>query len=67
MAGGLTWVDFGIADFLQTLHIFNPDYFREYPDLLAYQRRVWALPELEEYFTTQFKERPCNNYTAVWK
>ena len=68
MAGGLTWIDFGIADFLQTLQLYQPDYFQPYPELVSYQKRVWSLPELADYFASdRFHERPCNNFTAVWQ
>lgn len=68
IAGGLTWFDFGLADFLQTLGLLSSNYLTAYPRLQEYQKRVWALPELAAYFGSErFKERPCNNYTAAWK
>jgi len=44
MAGGITWVDFGIADFLQALSLLFPDLSNEFPLLQSYQKRVWGLP-----------------------
>ena len=68
IAGGLTWIDFGLADFLQTLTLLHESFLKGFPKLLDYYKRVWALPELKEYFSSgKFKERPCNNYTAAWK
>lgn len=68
IAGGLTWFDFGLADFLQTLRLLSGDYLKAFPKLEEYQQRVWALPELAAYFGSErFRERPCNNYTAAWK
>jgi glutathione S-transferase len=68
IAGGLTWFDFAVADFLQTLQLLNEVYLKAFPKLVAYQKRVWALPELAAYFSSErFRERPCNNYTASWK
>lgn len=37
IAGNLTWVDFGIADFLQALGLLFPDLIAEFPTLKAYQ------------------------------
>lgn len=68
MVGGLTWIDFAIADFFQTLGLLHEDILKPFPKLIEYQKRVWALPELKNYFSSdRFKERPCNNYTATWK
>jgi glutathione S-transferase len=67
MAGEITWVDFGIADFLQALGLFTPDLLTEFPKLKAYQERVWSLPQLKGYFSSRFQERPINNYSALWK
>lgn len=36
IAGGLTWFDFGLADFLQTLSILYAEYLKPYPKLTAY-------------------------------
>jgi len=68
MAGYLTWIDFGIADFFQAANLLFPELFAEFPTLIAYQIRVWNLPELSAYFSSErFHERPINNYSAVWK
>jgi glutathione S-transferase len=68
MAGGLTWIDFAIADFMQTLDLLSPDLLQPFPKLRDLHQRVWALPQLKDYFASpRFQKRPCNNYTAYWK
>jgi glutathione S-transferase len=68
IAGELTWFDFALADFLQTLSLLHPSYQNPYPKLIEYYQRIWGLPELKPYFNSQrYRERPCNNYTATWK
>jgi glutathione S-transferase len=37
IAGGITWIDFAIADFLQVLELFSPSLIAEFPKLKAYQ------------------------------
>jgi glutathione S-transferase len=37
IAGGITWIDFAIADFLQVLELFSPSLIGEFPKLKAYQ------------------------------
>ena len=67
-AGGITWIDFVIADFVQTLNLFNEEILKPFPKLTEHQKRIWALPELKAYFASdRFKERPCNNDIAYWK
>lgn len=41
---GLVWLDFALADFFQTLNLLEPILFDDYPNLLAYQKRVWGVP-----------------------
>ena len=68
LAGELTWVDFSVADFLQTLNLLSEEILKPFPKLHEHQKRVWALPELKAYFSSdRWKERPCNNYVAHWK
>jgi glutathione S-transferase len=50
MAGEITWIDFAIADFIQILGLFSPNLISEFPQLKAYQERIWSLPELKNYF-----------------
>jgi len=66
--GNITVVDFTIADSLQTIGLISTEYLKDYPNLAEHQKRVWGLPELKGYFSSErFRERPCNNYTAYWK
>jgi glutathione S-transferase len=68
ICGGLTWIDFVLADFLQTLGLLHGDILQPFPKLAAYQKRVWGLPELKAYFSSdRFQERPCNGPAAAWK
>ena len=52
MVGEITWIDFLIADFIQALGLMNSEYFEKYPKLKEYQKRVWELPELKDYFSS---------------
>ena len=44
IAGGLTWIDFAIADFMQTLDLMDADILKPFPKIVEYYKRVWALP-----------------------
>lgn len=64
----LVWLDFALAEFFQVLNVFEPLVLEDYPNLKAYQTRVWELPELKNYFSSErYSERPCNNIVAKWK
>lgn len=68
ICGGITWADFVLADFLQTLGLLHEDILKAFPKLVEYQKRVWGLPELKDYFSSdRFQERPCNGPMAAWK
>ena len=68
IAGEITWIDFAIADFFQTLGLLDAEYLKDFPKLAALQQRVWALPELQAYYSsTRWNERPCNGSIAHWK
>ena len=68
MAGGITWVDFPIADFLQILSLLNEDLLKPFPRLAQHQKRIWGLPELKDYFASdKYKERPINGPNAHWR
>ena len=68
ISGQITWVDFPIADFLQVLSLLNEEYLKPFPNLVAYQKRIWNLPELKDYFASdKYKERPLNGPSAYWK
>jgi glutathione S-transferase len=44
IAGKLTWMDFVLADFLQTLALMSSEILNSFPELVEYQKRVWGLP-----------------------
>lgn len=68
LAGGLTYIDFILADFFQALRQMNPNLFTNYPNLLQLQERVWALPELTGYFSSdRWHDHPVNGEEARWR
>lgn len=68
IAGGLTWLDFVLADIIQLLNQLNPKILADFPLLSDYQKRVWNLPELQQYFKSdRWKEHPANGEDAKWK
>ena len=68
IAGEITWVDFVVADFIQTLGLLCEEYLKPFPKLAEHQKRVWGLPELKDYFSSdRYCERPCNGPSAAWK
>ncbi|MFM7852748.1 MAG: glutathione S-transferase family protein, partial [Flammeovirgaceae bacterium] len=59
IAGGLTWVDFAVADFVQILTLLDSALINDFPSLVSYQQRVFALPELANYWKSdRYHERP---------
>ena len=34
MVNGLTWIDFSVADLIQTLNLLNKEILKQYPKLL---------------------------------
>ena len=68
MAGGLTWVDFAVAEFLQAMTLLMPDVVYGYPTLVAYIERVWAFPELQNYFKSdRWDEHSVIPPFGAWK
>ena len=68
IAGEITWVDFSVAEFLQVIGMLYEEYLKPFPKLVEYQKRVWGLPELKGYFSSdRYSERPCNGPIAAWK
>jgi hypothetical protein len=45
---GLTYVDFVVAEYFQTLRQNNREFYN-YPELNAFVERVYALPQLKKY------------------
>jgi glutathione S-transferase len=50
---GLTYVDFVVAEYLQTLGRNDPEVFYKYPELSAFVERVYALPQLKKHLATR--------------
>lgn len=61
-AGEITWVDFAIAEFMQTLWLLEPALFENFQNILNHQKRIWELPAIKAYHESdRWQERPCNN------
>lgn len=68
ICGGLTWIDFVLADMFQALRQMSSSLFTHYPNLLQLQERVWALPELSKYFSSdRWHDHPVNGEEARWR
>uniref|UniRef100_A0A7E4VKV5 glutathione transferase n=1 Tax=Panagrellus redivivus TaxID=6233 RepID=A0A7E4VKV5_PANRE len=50
---GVTYVDFFIADHITTLLNLDPSFEKTFPEIVAYQKKVYALPQLKDYITTR--------------
>jgi glutathione S-transferase len=50
---GLTYVDFVLAEYFVNVRRNEPDVFGEYPELIAFVDRVYALPQLKEYLAAR--------------
>lgn len=51
----VSWVDFFVASFTETLENHGKDIIGGYKILLDHKNRVYALPELEKYLSTRPK------------
>ena len=51
----VSWVDFMIAEGLNTFYGMNPEIFEKYQELVALIKRVHNLPEIKEYVETRPK------------
>lgn len=61
-AGQITWIDFAISEFIQVLFILDAATIEAYPNVLNHQRRVYALPAIQNYHKTdRYHERPINS------
>ena len=47
--GEITWYDFAVADFMQTLWLLEAPLIESYPNIWNHQKRVWDLPALKSY------------------
>ncbi|KAE9552229.1 hypothetical protein FO519_004573 [Halicephalobus sp. NKZ332] len=52
---GVTFVDFFVAEYVNTLHGFLPEFFEKHQGLLEHSKRVHSLPQLEGYLSTRVK------------
>ena len=52
-AGEITWVDFMVADLMQILPLLSEEYLKPFPNLKTHQKRIWDLPELKDYFSSE--------------
>lgn len=61
LCGGITWIDFVLADTLQVLNLMNPKILANHANLVKLQERIWSLPELQAYFgSSRWQEHPVN-------
>ena len=67
ICGEITWIDFTLADTIQKCNLLCPKGFVGYENLINYQKRVWGLPELQDYFSSpRFQMHPINGADAKW-
>lgn len=61
ICGEITWVDFTIAEAIQKCSMLCPKAFEGLDNLLSYQKNIWGLPELQDYFgSNRFLLHPVN-------
>lgn len=61
ICGEITWIDFTVADTVQSCTLLCPKAFDGLDNLLNHQKRVWGLPELQDYFNSnRFMMHPVN-------
>uniref|UniRef100_A0A914EER2 glutathione transferase n=1 Tax=Acrobeloides nanus TaxID=290746 RepID=A0A914EER2_9BILA len=52
---GVSWVDFYIANFMETFEELGPSVMSAYKDLLKHKETVYALPQLKKYLESRPK------------
>ena len=52
---GVTFVDFFVSEYVDTLSGFLPEFFQKHQGLLEHSKRVHGLPQLEKYLATRVK------------
>lgn len=68
IAGGITYLDFILADFIQALRQMDSGLFHSYPNLLKLQEHIWSFPELTAYFNSdRWHNHPVNGEEARWR
>uniref|UniRef100_A0A914DCQ8 glutathione transferase n=1 Tax=Acrobeloides nanus TaxID=290746 RepID=A0A914DCQ8_9BILA len=55
--GGLSWVDFFMAEQTHTFSGFDPETYKQYPEILKHKERVYNLPQLKDYIKSR-KQTP---------
>ncbi|KAM7312098.1 glutathione S-transferase [Ixodes scapularis] len=67
MGDRLTYVDFIVHEALDWNRAFKPEAFEEYPELVEYLQRFRALPNMEEYLTSEaYRAMPLLGPMAKW-
>jgi len=50
---GLTWVDFLIGEYMNTVHHMHPEVLKKYPELEQYRQRVANVSQIKKYIETR--------------
>uniref|UniRef100_A0AC34G5G0 Glutathione S-transferase n=1 Tax=Panagrolaimus sp. ES5 TaxID=591445 RepID=A0AC34G5G0_9BILA len=50
---GITWVDFFISEYVDSLHNVAPELAEQYPELLEHSRIVHSIPQLQNYLNSR--------------
>jgi len=50
---GLTWVDFVVSEFFNTISYMDPELWKQYSDLEEYRKRVQSLPQIKKYIESR--------------
>uniref|UniRef100_A0A914YB62 glutathione transferase n=1 Tax=Panagrolaimus superbus TaxID=310955 RepID=A0A914YB62_9BILA len=50
---GATWVDFLVAEYIDSIHGHAPDVLKNYSELLEHSKRVHSLPQLQKYLQSR--------------
>lgn len=53
--GGLSWVDFVVAEQVLTFSGFDPETLKKYPEMLEHMKRVYDLPQIKAYVENRKK------------
>ena len=50
---GLTYVDFVLVEFFDTIRLLEPEVIGKYKELIAFVDKVYAVPKLKSYLSTR--------------
>uniref|UniRef100_A0A914CVG2 glutathione transferase n=1 Tax=Acrobeloides nanus TaxID=290746 RepID=A0A914CVG2_9BILA len=50
---GVTWVDFNVVEYINTLEGMDPETLNKYPELINFKQRVYELPQIKNYVETR--------------